>query len=74
VTDVVKEEETQGGGALTGLGLTEQRVREWLIPELAKPAAKKRRKPSSWPRGRTAGGAGRRGRRARAASSPRRRD
>jgi hypothetical protein len=40
---VVKEEETQGGGALTGLGLTDQRVREWLIPELAKLAAKKRR-------------------------------
>jgi hypothetical protein len=40
---VVKEEATQGGGALTGLGLTEQRVREWLIPELAKLAAKKRR-------------------------------
>jgi ATP-dependent Clp protease ATP-binding subunit ClpA len=40
---VVKEEEAQGGGALTGLGLTDQRVREWLIPELAKLAAKKRR-------------------------------
>jgi hypothetical protein len=39
----VKEEEAQGGGALTGLGLTDQRVREWLIPELAKHAAKKRR-------------------------------
>jgi len=39
----VKEEETQGGGVLIGLGLTEQRVREWLIPELAKLAAKKRR-------------------------------
>lgn len=39
----VKEEEAQGGGALTGLGLTDQRVREWLIPELAKLAAKKRR-------------------------------
>jgi len=40
---VVKEEEGQGGGALTRLGLTDQRVREWLIPELAKLAAKKRR-------------------------------
>ena len=40
---VIKEEETQGGGALTGLGLTEKRVREWLIPELALLAAKKRR-------------------------------
>jgi hypothetical protein len=40
---VVKEEEAQGGGVLTGLGLTEQRVREWLIPELALLAAKKRR-------------------------------
>jgi ATP-dependent Clp protease ATP-binding subunit ClpA len=40
---VVKEEEARGGGALAGLGLTEQRVREWLIPELAKLAAKKRR-------------------------------
>jgi hypothetical protein len=40
---VVKEEETRGGGALSALGLTEQRVREWLIPELAKLAAKKRR-------------------------------
>jgi hypothetical protein len=39
----VKEEEAQGGGALTGLGLTDQRVREWLIPELAKHAAKKLR-------------------------------
>jgi ClpA/ClpB-like protein len=39
----VQEEEAQGGGALTGLGLTNQRVREWLIPELAKLAAKKRR-------------------------------
>jgi hypothetical protein len=39
----VREEEAQGGGALTGLGLTDQRVREWLIPELAKLAAKKRR-------------------------------
>jgi len=39
----VKEEEAQGGGVLIGLGLTEQRVREWLIPELAKLAAKKRR-------------------------------
>ena len=38
----VKEEEAQGGGVLIGLGLTEQRVREWLIPELAKLAAKKR--------------------------------
>ena len=40
---VVQEEESRGGGALTGLGLTDQRVREWLIPELAKLAAKKRR-------------------------------
>ena len=40
---VIKEEEAQGGGALTGLGLTEKRVREWLIPELALLAAKKRR-------------------------------
>ena len=40
---VVREEEAQGGGALTGLGLTEKRVREWLIPELALLAAKKRR-------------------------------
>jgi hypothetical protein len=40
---VVKEEEARGGGALTGLGLTEKRVREWLIPELALLAAKKRR-------------------------------
>jgi len=39
----VKEEEAQGGGVLIGLGLTDQRVREWLIPELAKLAAKKRR-------------------------------
>jgi hypothetical protein len=39
----VKEEEARGGGALAGLGLTEQRVREWLIPELAKLAAKQRR-------------------------------
>jgi len=40
---VVREEQTRGGGSLTGLGLTEKRVREWLIPELALLAAKKRR-------------------------------
>jgi len=40
---VLEEEEDQGGGALTGLGLTTDRAREWLIPELKRLAEEKRR-------------------------------
>jgi hypothetical protein len=40
---VLEEEEGRGGGALTGLGLTTDRVREWLIPELERLAEEKRR-------------------------------
>jgi hypothetical protein len=40
---VLEEEEGQGGGALTGLGLTTDRAREWLIPELKRLAEEKRR-------------------------------
>jgi len=40
---VLEEEEDQGGGALTGLGLTTDRAREWLIPELKRLAGEKRR-------------------------------
>jgi hypothetical protein len=40
---VLEEEEGQGGGALAGLGLTTDGVREWLIPELERLAEEKRR-------------------------------
>ena len=40
---VLEEEEDRGGGALTGLGLTTDRAREWLIPELKRLAEEKRR-------------------------------
>ena len=49
---VLEEEEGQGGGALTGLGLTSQRVREWLIPELKRLKEEKMRRTGH------AGGAG----------------
>jgi hypothetical protein len=40
---VLQEEDGQGGGALTGLGITAERAREWLIPELKRLAEEKRR-------------------------------
>jgi hypothetical protein len=40
---VLEEEDSQGGGALTGLGITAERAREWLIPELKRLAEEKRR-------------------------------
>jgi hypothetical protein len=40
---VLEEEDSQGGGALTGLGITTERAREWLIPELKRLAEEKRR-------------------------------
>jgi hypothetical protein len=39
----LEEEEGQGGGPLTGLGLTSARAREWLLPELERLAEEKRR-------------------------------
>ena len=41
---VLEEEEDQGSGALTGLGLTTDRAREWLITELKRLAEEKRRR------------------------------
>jgi len=41
---VLEEEEDQGGGALTRIGLTTDRAREWLIPELQRLAEEKRRR------------------------------
>jgi hypothetical protein len=38
---LLDEEESAGGGALAGLGLTRQRVRDWLIPALEQLAAAK---------------------------------
>ncbi len=40
---VLEEEYTQGGGALTGLGVTANRARAWLVPELKRLAEEKRR-------------------------------
>ena len=40
---VIEEEEGQGGGTLAGLGITKERAREWLVPELERLAAEKRR-------------------------------
>ncbi|HTX28698.1 MAG TPA: Clp protease N-terminal domain-containing protein [Streptosporangiaceae bacterium] len=40
---VLEEEDAQGGGALTGLGITTDRAREWLIPELKRLGEEKRR-------------------------------
>ena len=40
---VLEEEAGRGGGVLTGLGLTTDRVREWLIPELERLTEEKRR-------------------------------
>ena len=39
---VLGEEESLGGGALTGLGLTSERARAWLVPVLEQMAASKR--------------------------------
>ncbi len=40
---VLEEEDAQGGGALAGLGITTDRAREWLVPELERLAEEKRR-------------------------------
>jgi len=40
---VLEEEEGLGGGALTGLGITKERAREWLTPELERLLQDKRR-------------------------------
>jgi Clp amino terminal domain, pathogenicity island component len=40
---VLEEEDAQGGGALTGLGITADRARQWLIPELKRLGEEKRR-------------------------------
>ncbi len=40
---VLEEEESLGGGALAGLGITKERAREWLVPELERLAEAKRR-------------------------------
>jgi hypothetical protein len=40
---VLGEEESLGGGALTGLGLTSERARAWLVPVLERMAAAKGR-------------------------------
>jgi hypothetical protein len=41
---VLGEEEDRGGGVLTGLGLTTDRAREWLVPELKRLGEEKRRR------------------------------
>jgi hypothetical protein len=43
---VLEEENAQSGGALTGLGVTPERAREWLIPELKRLGEEKRRAAS----------------------------
>jgi hypothetical protein len=40
---VIDEEEARGGGTLAGLGITKERAREWLVPELERLAEEKRR-------------------------------
>jgi hypothetical protein len=40
---LLDDEESLGGGTLTGLGITKERAREWLIPELERLAEAKRR-------------------------------
>ena len=40
---VLEEEESLGDSTLTGLGITKERAREWLIPELERLAEAKRR-------------------------------
>jgi ATP-dependent Clp protease ATP-binding subunit ClpA len=39
---LLDDEEAAGGGALTGLGLTRKRARDWLVPALEQVAAAKR--------------------------------
>jgi ATP-dependent Clp protease ATP-binding subunit ClpA len=38
---LLDDEESLGGGPLTGLGLTKERAREWLVPVLGQLAAAK---------------------------------
>jgi ATP-dependent Clp protease ATP-binding subunit ClpC len=38
---LLEDEEAAGGGALTGLGLSRERAREWLVPVLGQIAAAK---------------------------------
>jgi len=40
---VLDDEESSGGGALTGLGISKERAREWLVPEIERLVAAKRR-------------------------------
>ena len=40
---LLDDEESLGGGALTGLGITKERAREWLVPELERLVEAKRR-------------------------------
>jgi len=40
---LLDDEESLGGGTLTGLGVTKERAREWLVPELERLAEAKRR-------------------------------
>ena len=40
---LLDEEESLGGGTLTGLGVTKERAREWLVPVLKRMAAAKAR-------------------------------
>jgi ATP-dependent Clp protease ATP-binding subunit ClpA len=39
---LLDEEESLGGGPLAGLGITKERVRDWLIPVLERMAEAKR--------------------------------
>ena len=40
---LLDEEESLGGGALAGLGITKERARDWLVPVLEQMAAAKGR-------------------------------
>ena len=40
---LLDDEESLGGGTLTGLGVTKERARDWLVPELERLAEAKRR-------------------------------
>jgi hypothetical protein len=44
---LLDDEEAIGGGALTGLGITKERAREWLVPELKRLGEAKRRAGAS---------------------------
>ena len=44
---LLDDEEAIGGGALTGLGITKERAREWLVPELKRLGEAKRRAGTS---------------------------